>query len=209
MWFPLKVFTSVEVTPEQVYLLEGGKSSHMAAGVGLHFHACLCHDSACVTILAASFRASPLMCLRFEKRPTLGAAQTCTGISSLDPNSDIVVGCWTLAVSRWIKLHLLTYLSGNSLCAAYGVELFLSSFLKMLHISVGNSVTSQDWTTSSKQVIFVLKCLMTNLHILSGCHFSFPSDLVHINNNRGDDNTCLGALHTSCWCTMGELLTHS
>lgn len=60
-----------------------------------------------------------------------------------------------------------------------------------------------------KRVIFILKCLMTNLFILCGCYFAFPSDLVHINNIQGDSNTCRGALQSRCWCTMGELLTHS
>lgn len=50
---------------------------------------------------------------------------------------------------------------------------------------------------------------MTNLCILSGRHFAFPSDLVHINNIQGDSNTCRGALQSRCWCTMGELQTHS
>lgn len=88
----------------------------------------------------------------------------------------------------------------------HGVSLILPCFPKMLYIFSGNSVTPKDCT---KRVIFILKCLMTNLFILCGCYFAFSSDLVHINNIQGDSNTCRGALQSRCWCTMGELLTHS
>lgn len=69
------------------------------------------------------------------------------------------------------------------------VSLILPSFLKTVHISVGNPAASADRAASSEKLIFVFQRLLINRCILSGCHFSFPSDLAHFNDSRGFGGT--------------------